>query len=299
MTIRHFTQEEIENLRNILPQRDWDIESNTNENKEFESLYDDDLSKEERAYAYYKSPEGQYFQEASQSRDMQQAMLQGQPLPEKIRGKTLPRRIKYIQSLDNLINKNTIPEGLENKPLYRGVRLSYGTSLIKSGKKPGDIIRDPRFQSFSLNPGTAMYHTSISQYGDLDSFLTTPEERDPTDPAMHFKRKKKVLLEHYPKAGETGLYGGSADSELEVIYPRNKTWTITNIRDEDVTFSVRGGEEPIIGKQNVRIYTVERKKKKIQPTIKRKIAKPKKKFSINLNGLNNLLIKPKKIKLFK
>jgi hypothetical protein len=150
-----------------------------------------------------------------------------------------------------------------------------------------------------LNPGTAMYHTSASQYGDLDSFLVTPEERNPTDPTLQFKRKKKVLLEHYPHAGETGLYGGEDDMEVEVIYPRNKSWKITNVRDEDVTYSIRGGDDPVIGKQNVRVYTVERKKKKVKPVIRRTKIKPKltskqkSKSLFNLDGLNSLLFKPK------
>jgi hypothetical protein len=243
-----------------------------------------------------------YLQSAIKSRDVQQAELKNNSFPTKIRGESVEKRhtLEHIQHLDAFIQRNKIPEGIEDKPLYRGGRISYGTALIKSGKKPGDIIRDPRYQSFSLNPGTAMYHTSVSQYGDKDSFMQGLAERDPHDPAFQFKRKKKVLLEHYPRAGETALYGGNEDPELEVIYPRNKQWKITNVRDEDVTYSIKSGEEPIEGKQNVRIYTVERKRKKVQPITKRKIqpiaVKKIKPMGINFNfdGLNNLLYKPKK-----
>jgi hypothetical protein len=295
MTIRHYTKEEIENLKDQLPPRDWDLLTRNAEDP-------DQPTDEELAYALYKSPSGWYLQSLLKSRDVQQAELRDEPIPTIIKGEKSDNRrtLEHIRHLDALIQRNKIPEGLEDKPVYRGGRISYGTALIKSGKKPGDVIRDPRYQSFSINPGTAMYHTSVSQYGDKDSFMQGLAERDPHDPAFQFKRKKKVLLEHYPRAGETALYGGSEDPELEIIYPRNKQWKITNVRDEDVTFSIKTGENPIEGKQNVRIYTVERKKKKLQPIIKRKIQIPKVKKStllninFNFDGLNNLLYKPKK-----
>ena len=211
---------------------------------------------------------------------MQQAKLKNQPMPLRVKGNSSNNNvIEYVPLIDNLINKNKVPDELSGQPLYRGGRISYGTALIKSGKKPGDTIRDPRYQSFTMNPGTAMYHTSDSQYGDRDALalgLMGEEwvKDNPNDPAFQFKRKKKVLLEHIAKGGETGLYGGSQDPELEIIYPRDKKWKITDVRDEDVTFSI-SYEPKREGKQNVKIYTVERKKKKQtgKKNVKRKVVK--------------------------
>ena len=253
MTIRYFTEQEKENLKNIFPPPNWS----------------GDIPEEMEAYEKYKSTRGSHMQSALRTRDMQQAKLKNQPFPDKIKGKPRSenRDVKFIPYMDNLIEKNRLPEELSGQPIYRGSRIDYGTALIKSGKKPGDTIRDPRYQSFSMDPGTAMYHTSKSQFGDNFG-----------DDIGDFKRKKKVLLEHVAKGGEIGIYGGPEDAEFEVIYPRDKKWKITNVRDEDVTFGIKRASDDspkVEGKQNVRIYTVERKNKKLvgKKIVKRKIVK--------------------------
>ena len=283
MTIRYLIKQELEDVKNKFPPEQW---------------FDTAPDEERQAYGYYKSPSGYQLQRNLVTRNMQQAKLKNQPMPLRVKGDSSNDDvIEYVPLFDNLINKNKIPEELSGQPLYRGGRISYGTALIKSGKKPGDTIRDPRYQSFTMNPGTAMYHTSDSQYGDRDALalgLMGEEwvKDNPNDPAFQFKRKKKVLLEHIAKGGETGLYGGNQDPELEVIYPRDKKWKIANVRDEDVTFSI-SYEPKREGKQNVKIYTVERKKKKQtgEKVIKRKVVK---RTPVKLKVISKL-VKPKVI----
>jgi len=273
MTIKHFTQNDIENLKRRLPpglyEKITDIYKSSGD-KSTESWYNSCIKagvtpQEIKALQLYKSIEGAYMQSALKKRNAQLSTRLNKPYFS-VREKYDAHHLREVPKLDKLLEREKLPKELHDMPLYRGTRISYGTALIKSGKKPGDIIRDPRYQSFSLNPGTAMYHTSKSQFGDEDTFLG----HNPN--AMPFKRKKKVLLEHFAKEGETGLYGGRNDLELEILYPRNKKWKISNIRDEDVTFAIRTGDDPLEGKQNVRVYTIERKKKRV---VKRKLTKPK------------------------
>jgi len=254
MTIRYFTRDEEDDLAKRLPPANWkrkDVSEN-----------------ESDAYSVYKGFEGGDMQSALRTREAQQAKLKKQPFPNKIKGQPSSENwsVEFIPHMDNLIEKHKLPEELSGQPIYRGSRIDYGTSLIKSGKKPGDTIRDPRYQSFSIDPGTAMHHTSKSQFGDMDT-----EDRNWENPENRFKRKKKVLLEHVVKDNETGLFRGDTDGELEIIYPRNKTWKITDVRDEDVVYSSSYGDKS----QNARIYTVERKKKKQsgKKVVKRKVVK--------------------------
>jgi hypothetical protein len=302
MTLYHIRREDFEKIRRQLPPGVWEqikhLPFSEDTEKDFYKIFNEaGITPEERqAFLDYKSIAADTIQQYLRTRDAQQATYKNEPLPIPVTQAWYKWALKPIKNLDTLIARNKVPEKLSGTPLYRGTRIDYGTALIKSGKKPGDIIRDPRFHSFSMNPGTAMYHTAKSQFGDRD-----PDEK--------FKAKKKILLEHIAQGGETGLYSGPEDAEFEVIYPRNKSWKITNIRDEDVTYGVsqETDDHPAIEeKQNARIYTIERKKKKTKPLINRIL--PSKSIGINLinfnlNNLNSILIgstkkrssKPKKV----
>jgi len=251
MTIYAIKRSEKENLKKSLPLQNW--------NKE-------DIPEETRAYNEYKSLQGRNMQKILITREMQQAKLKNQPFPDIIKGEPRSENqvIKFIPHMDNLVEKHTIPNELSGQPIYRGSRISYGTALIKSGKKPGDTIRDPRYQSFSIDPGTATFHTARSQFGDDFGSEGTRW----SDPENKFKRRKRVLLEHIIGEDEIGLYGGNKDAELEIIYPRDKKWKITDVRNEDVI----GYDDE---SQNIKIYTVERKKKKqsCKKVVKRKVVK--------------------------
>lgn len=271
MTIRHFTQEDFERVKRELPPGIWkklnELPYSDDPDEDFHHLFEAaGISyKEKRALLEYKSLQANRIQEALRRRESQRNL----PISDKY----INWALKPVPYLDSLMRKNTLPEELSGRHLYRGTRIDYGKALIKSGKKPGDTIRDPRYQSFSMNPGTAMYHTSKSQFGDADAMFIGLDAQDQEN-YPKFKRQKKVLLEHIARGGDTGIYTGSDDAEMEVIYPRNKNWKISGVRDEDVTFAIRTGENPIEGKQNVRIYTVERKKKTTKTQPKRKITKP-------------------------
>jgi len=268
MTIHHFREEDFADIKRRLPPGIWErikhLPYSEDANEDFDELFNRAgiTPSERRALLDYKSISAESIQQYLRDRRVQKATALNQPLPitESYYKWSNSRR---VQPLDSLIAKNKIPDELSGQTLYRGARIDYGTALIKSGKKTGDTIRDPRYQSFSVNPGTAMYHTSKSQFGDS------------WDPDDNFKRKRKVLLEHIARGGETGIYGGPEDTELEVIYPRNKQWKITNVRNEDVTYSIRSGEESEEGLQNARIYTIERKNKKLvgKKIVKRKVVK--------------------------
>jgi hypothetical protein len=262
--MQKFSREDFERIKRKLPPGLWDkltsIPDNLNGDEYFRLLHDKyGITKAEaRAISYYKSPSSEALQMSLRKRQFQKRLLsehQHEPGDWEIRS---------VPHLDSLINKNKIPNELSGHPLYRGARIDYGTALIKSRKKPGDIIRDPRYSSFSLNPQTAMFHTSTTPFGD--------------DVGMVYK-KRKVLLEHIARGGETGLYGGPEDLELEVIYPRDKKWKITNVRDDK--FRYQFGSEDDLDRdkdQNVRIYTIERKKKKVvkkKPLQRKKIIKRK------------------------
>jgi|WetSurMetagenome_2_1015567.scaffolds.fasta_scaffold213640_2 hypothetical protein len=266
MNLKYLTREEIDQLQRKLPPGFWQKidRHNIPDNADFYKMLHDKygITKEElRAIMEYKSTQGWIIQAALIKRHNQKAVQLNKPFFS-ARNREEARGIKFVKPLDRVISGEKIPNELHGMPLYRGTRLSYGTALIKSGKKPGDVIRDPRYQSFSLNPGTAMFHTSTSQFGDGGKDT--------------FKRKKRILLEHFAQSGETGLYGGNKDAELEVLYPRNKKWKISNIRDEDISFYDE--DDPVAGKHNVRIYTIERKKKKVvkkKPLQRKKIIKRK------------------------
>jgi hypothetical protein len=131
MTIHHFTRENIDELKQILPKREWNILTRNAEDP-------DEPTDEELAYAFYKSPEGQFLQRMVKSRQFQQAKLHNEPLPQTFEGKPMRggRAREAVQHLDTLIENNKIPEGLDDRPLYSGRRIDYGTSLIRSGKNP-------------------------------------------------------------------------------------------------------------------------------------------------------------------
>jgi hypothetical protein len=273
MTLQNPTKEDLERLIQKVPPGIWDKikeqEAIMNKIRKVRKIGDtteiDDeyyrnlyklygITKQEvQAISFYKSPSSEEIQRALRNRRFRRELLSEKPLTDLY----FEWARKAIPHIDSLIAKHRVPHELSGQRLYRGTRIDYGTSIIRSGKKPGDMIRDPRYQSFSINPQTAMFHTSRSQFGDL--------EGEP------FRARKKVLLEHIVKGGEPGMFGGSDDSEMEVIYPRDKRWKITGIRDEKFKYDTYENEPEQI--QNVRIYTIERKKKK---TVKKKPLRRKK-----------------------
>jgi hypothetical protein len=293
MTLHGRTFEELEELRSRLPPGMWE---KIRRYENFEDEDDDDegatyypergnLTRDElNALLLYKSYFGHHLQRALNKK---KRLLDNRKLEDKSTNPSLKSIIKDSHKLaphmDSLISKQKLPDELSNESLYRGSRISYGTALIKSGKKPGDTIRDPRYQSFSLDPGVAMEHTAKSQSGDA-----TRKFRDDGNRRVlirDFKPRRKVLLEHHIKKGEMGLYLGNNDTELEVIYPRDKKWKIVNVRDDVVHHPFIRVAKSVIDdyglgdtnvSQNVRIYTIERKKKKVvkkKPLQRKKVIK--------------------------
>lgn len=176
----------------------------------------------------YLSPESAYTQNILRKRNFEQIAPKN--------------TLNEIYGLDNLISENTIPNELIGYKVYSGRRIDYGNAMLKN-TKIGDVVRDPRFQSFSFNPQTAMFHTGKSQFGD--GWMQRPSGR-------------RVLWEHVIGENETGIHlGGVKNPEMEIIYPRNKPWEVVGRRDVETRYQVMRGKHPIYVRGLTSVFTLD------------------------------------------
>jgi hypothetical protein len=119
------------------------------------------------------------------------------------RGKTT----ETTDAIDKIIdNSPNLPEGLE---LYRGVGSNTGESLANA--QVGDTYKDPAYQSFSLNPGTAADFGGL--WGGSEDDYDNPDGNDVT------------ILRAITTSNQKGVFVSNL-AENELILPRGKNWKV-------------------------------------------------------------------------